>query len=289
MWIGYSVEFVLGGIALPPPYIPINTGVGPFNFKFSVWAVLGLGTVVVPLLWMSTRQLLRFLRTRGWAEDRARLPLVILLLWAVLHNLSYMVYLPAVGAASRYASLNHIVLWLALFLGIRHARSPRYRVWLAIGLTVIALSGAVYWNRVYDANLEHMVEVRVSAGEYIRDLIPEGETCAAFDIGALRYFGERPLIDLGGLIDPGLIHWYRAGEYDRYLVENGVTCLAIPGQPGRTDDAVFDAVEDSGFSRSNLFELQQVWMNRIDRERWLTGYLPTLNYLNEVTIYKLIE
>jgi hypothetical protein len=28
---------------------------------------------------------------------------------------------------------------------------------------------------------------------------------------------------------------------------------------------------------------------QIDRERWLTGYQPTLNYLPEVTVYRMIE
>ena len=288
-WIGYSIEFVLGGFALPGPYLYINPGVGSFNYKLSIWAILGLATVVVPLLWISCRRLVVYLKTPTWEKDKARPPLLIFLFWMVLHNLCYMVYLPIIGSASRYASLNHIALWLALGLGVSYAGKSRYKLWLVTGLTIIALANTVYWNQVYDANLEHMLKVRIPAAEYIRKQIPESETCAAFDVGALRYYSQRPLVDLGGLIDPNLIQWFTEGRFDQYLIENKVTCLVIPGRTGTTADGVIDIAKESGLSQSNLFKLQQVKVFQIDRERWFFGYLPTVNYQATVTVYKLIE
>ncbi len=180
-------------------------------------------------------------------------------------------------------------LWLAFGLGISHAGKSRYKFWLAAGLTIIALANTVYWNRVYDANLEHMLKVRIPAAEYIRKQIPDSETCAAFDVGALRYYSQRPLVDLGGLIDPNLIQWFTEGRFDQYLIENKVTCLVIPGRTGTTADGVIDIAKESGLSQSNLFKLQQEKVFQIDRERWFFGYLPTVNYQATVTIYKLIE
>lgn len=288
-WIGYSIEFVLGGFALPAPYLTINPGIGSFAYKLSIWAILGLATVVLPLLWISCRRLVLFLKTPGWEKDKARIPLLIFLVWMILHNLCYMVYLPIIGAASRYASLNHIALWLALWLGIWHVHQSRYRYWFAAGLTIIALANTLYWNRVYDANLEHMLNVRIAAASYIGEQIPESETCAAFDVGALRYYSQGPLIDLGGLIDPDLYQWFTDGRFDRYLVENKVTCLAIPGRIGTKNDGVIDIAKESGLSQSNLFDLKQEKVFQIDRERWFFGYLPTVNYQATVTIYKLIK
>lgn len=288
-WVGYSIEFILGGFALPAPYLYIDLGIGAFSYKLSVWAILGLATVVLPLLWISCRRLVIYLKSQSWDKDTVRLPLLIFLFWVVLHNLCYMIYLPILGAASRYASLNHIALWLAFGLGISHAGKSRYKFGLAAGLIIIALANTVYWNQVYDANLEHMLKVRIPAAEYIRTQIPESETCAAFDVGALRYYSQRPLVDLGGLIDPNLIQWFTEGRFDQYLIENKVACLVIPGRTGTTADGVIDIAKESGLSQSNLFKLQQVKVFQIDRERWFFGYLPTVNYQATVTVYKLIE
>ena len=41
-WIGYSIEFILGGYALPAPYLNITPDVGSFSYKLSIWAILGL-------------------------------------------------------------------------------------------------------------------------------------------------------------------------------------------------------------------------------------------------------
>jgi len=285
MWIGYAVEFILGGFALPGPYLEINPGLGSFSYKLSIWAIFGLATVVLPLLWISLRRMVFFIKTKGWEKDKARLPLIIFLSWMILHNISYMIYLPILGTASRYASLNHIVLWLALALGIRFVRQSRYRYWFSAGVTIIAVANTVYWNRVYDSNIDHMLNVRIAAADYIREQIPQGEICAAFDVGALRYYGQRPLVDLGGLVNPDLIEWYQTGRLEQYLLESNVDCLAVPGRPGTTDDGVIDILKASGLSQGNFFELQQEKVFQIDRERWLVGYQPTINYQATVTIY----
>lgn len=289
IWIGYSVEFILGGFALPAPYLQIDPGVGSFGYKLSIWAILGLATVVLPLSWISFKKVVSFIKTQGWEKESVRLPFIILIAWMILHNLAYMLYLPIIGAASRYASLNHIALWLALGLGVWFARSSRYKYWLVAGVTVIALANTIFWNQVYDSNIDHMLNVRIAAGDYIREQIPLSETCAAFDVGALRFYGQRPLVDLGGLVDPDLMEWYRTGRFDQYLVENNVKCLVIPGRSGMPDDGIIDILRESGLSQSKLFDLELVHVFQIDRERWLVGYQPTINYQATVTIYKLNE
>jgi hypothetical protein len=289
LWIGYSVEFILGGNSLPGPYLEINPGLGSLGYKLSIWAILGLVTVILPLSWISLRWLVSFLKTQGWEKDSSRLPLIIFLIWMILHNLGYMIYLPIIGAASRYASLNHIALWLALWLGIWINRQSKYKYWFAIGLSIIALANTLYWNRVYDSNIDHMLNVRIAAGDYIREQIPENETCAAFDVGALRYYSQRPLVDLGGLVDPDLVEWHLAGEFDQYLIENDVKCLVVPGRSGTTEDGVIDILKESGLSQSRLYKLEQERVFQIDRERWLVGYQPTLNYQATVTVYRLVK
>ncbi len=287
MWIVHLVEFILGGFAFPAPYLTIPLGIGQLAYKLSIWAILGIIVVVLPLLWISFRKLIQFIKSPGWMKKESHLPLVIFLVWMVVTNLVYMIYLPMLGTASRYASLNHIALWIGLAAGVWYLRKDKVYVLLAIGLAAIAVANTVYWDRVYEANIEHMQNVRIAAAEYIRDQVPQDDICAASDIGAVRYYGERPIVDLGGLIEPGVYHRYLEGRSDQYLVENGVTCLVLPGRAGTNVDGVFDLAKEYGFTQSKLFSLNEQRVFQIDRDRWLLGYYPVVNYQATVTIYSL--
>jgi hypothetical protein len=132
-----------------------------------------------------------------------------------------------------------------------------------------------------------MLKVRIAAAQYLRERVPQSEICAASDVGAIRYFSQRPIIDLGGLIDPALSKRFLDREIDRYLIENGVTCLVLPGRAGTTVDGWFDMANELGLSHSEMIALKQKVVFQIDRERWLFGYLPVNNYQATVTIYEL--
>jgi len=289
LWVSYLLEFALGGMALPPPRVSIGAAVGNPNYTLSLWAVVGWMGVIFPLLFAACRRVGTFRRWSGWIQDRERWPMIVFFTWIVLHNLSYMLFMPVPGTASRYGALNHVALWLVLTVGLlSFVRRPRLLPWLVGGLIVIATANTVYWNGVYDANLDHMQNVRIAAAHFVRDNVSPDEQCAAFDVGAIRYHGRRPVIDLGGLIDPGVGQRFLEGECDRYLVENDVTCLVLPGRTGTTDGGWFDFARIMGLTTSPLFEIRRVAVFEIDHDRWLQGYLPTANYQPTVTIYRLL-
>ena len=285
----YFFEFVLGGIALPPPKLQINPGLGSISFPFSIWAILGLVGVIFPLCLSCIRWGKRIIKKPGWFHNENHLILIIFFIWVMFHNLIYMILFPSIGTASRYEMMNHVALWLILLFGLWSINKPYIKLCLAAGLTVIFIANTVYWNKVYDANLEHMQQVRISAADYIRESIPMNEECASYDLGAIRYFSDRPILDLGGLIDPSLINRFLDGNLDRYLVSNGVTCLILPGRTGVTSDGWFDFAEEMGLTNSNIIKLQQEKVFQIDRERWLLGYLPVQNYQSTVTIYTIMK
>ncbi len=288
LWPAYLLEFALGGIALPPPRIVIGNVVGNANYTISAWALVGWIGVVLPLLIAAGKRVSDFRRWPWWISDRARRPMVILLVWAVLHNLSYMVFMPTPGTASRYGAINHIILWLALGTGLISLPYRRLRIWLTGGLIVIATASILYWNGVYDANLDHMQNVRITAAHFIRDNFSPDERCAAFDIGAIRYFSKRPIFDMGALVDPGAGKRFLDGSTDHYLVENGVTCVVLPGRRGTTAEGWFDMADILGLTTTPLFDMDLITVFEIDYERWLQGYLPTNNYQASVTIYRLV-
>ena len=107
------------------------------------------------------------------------------------------------------------------------------------------------------------------------------------DVGALRFFSQRPIVDLGGLIDPELGKLFLSGDLDRHLVEMGVTCLILPGRAGESTDGWFDIAKELGLLESPFVRLHQEKVFEMDRKRWLFGYQPTRNYQATVTIYRM--
>jgi hypothetical protein len=288
LWLVYLLEFVLGGMALPPPRISAGTILGNEDYTLSVWAIVGIAGVVAPLLWAALKRMIHLCRRPNWLRAERRRAGVALLAWTVLHNACYMAFLPAPGTASRYGALNHIVLWLALAVGLESSiRRHRLWPWLAIGLGIIAVANTVYWNGVYDANLDHMQNARIAAAHFLRQELAPDSLCAAYDVGAIRYHSQRPIVDLGGLLEPDASRYFLENRVDQYLVERGVTCVVLPSRAGATDEGWFDLAEILGLSNSSLIEMHQVAVFEIDRARWLQGYLPTANYQAAVTIYRL--
>jgi hypothetical protein len=289
LWVFYLLEFTLGGMALPPPHFRVGAALSNLDYTVSLWAIVGWVGVIAPLLCAAGRRVSGLRRWSDWIQDHDRRPMVVFLVWTGLHNLVYMLFLPVPGTASRYGALNHVALWLALTMGLlSFVRHTRLWPWLAGGLIITAITNTVYWNGVYDANLDHMQNVRIAAARFVHDHIPPENQCAAHDIGAVRYHGQRPIIDLCGLIDPDACTWYQEGKYDRYLVQRDVDCLILPGRIGTTDEGWFDAAEVMGFTTTSLFQMHQVAVFEIDHDRWLQGYLPTTNYQATVVIYELV-
>ena len=290
VWLVYILEFVLGGMSLPPPRIPVGALLGLGDYTYSVWALFVLAIVITPLTWACVGRVGNPRKLAIWVMDHKRRPMIILATWVVLHNILYMIVLPSPGTASRYGALNHVALWIALTIGLFCFIKSCGTYWfLAGGLFVIAGINTVFWNGVYDANLEHMRKARIEAAHYVRDSLLPSERCAAFDIGAIRFFSQRPIVDLGGLLDPTLGQKYLEGDLDRYLVDNKVTCLIMPGRTDSKEEGWFDFAEIMGLTTTPLFEMQPVAVFEIDRERWLQGYLPTNNYQATVAIYQLVK
>jgi hypothetical protein len=287
--LGYTIEFVLGGYALPGPYLHVDLGVGSLNYRLSIWAILGLVAIIAPLLVVSSRRVVSHVKTPGWLKNGSRLPMLILMAWLVLHNLFYMFYLPSIGTASRYTSINYIALWVGLVLGLWYLRKGWMSLLAFVGLVVIAMVGALYWNRVYDADLEHMVTVRIASADYVKANLSPEDLCAAADIGALRYFSRRPIVDIAGLLDPDISRWYLQGKADQFVIQSGITCLVLPGIHGSNSDGVVDILTLFQLGQTGEFQLQRLAILQMDRERWLLGYLPVVNAQASVSIYRVVD
>jgi hypothetical protein len=287
MWIAYLLEFGLGGMALPPPKLTIVGVAGSPAIDISVWA-FPASAMIIWLMYLAGTRFFEFKKWKAWTRDPRKREIFILFVWAVLHNLAYMIMLPIPGTASRYGAINYIILWVAIVAGFSSlTRIPLRRVTVGAGLIIIIVSNGLYWNQVYDANIEHMLHARIAAANYVRETFGANDLCAAFDIGSLRYYGQRPLIEMAALMDPDGAEKFLAGGADDYLVERGVTCLILPGRTGQQSEGVLDFASIMGLTTSPLFEMELVKVFEIEHDRWLLGYLPTVNYQASVAIYRL--
>jgi hypothetical protein len=287
-WLSYLMLFALGGKALPPPFLVEETSFGVGSYAPSVWAIPVWLLIVLPLIIAAVRWLASAKKWQGWVQEADSRPLVMFGSWILLHNIAYMLFFPVIGTASRYGMMNHLALWILLAMGASKftARPVLARV-LTGGLVVLACVNTLHWNRVYDSNIEHMQAVRMQAAYSYRDLVPAGEYCGVFDIGAIRYFSARSILDISGLTDPEPFQWLNENRADAYLVENGATCLILPGQANDNDEGWMDFIQILGLENSQYFTLHETYIFEMDPERWMVGYVATGNQHRSVVIYSL--
>ncbi|HIE50483.1 MAG TPA: hypothetical protein EYP85_01880 [Armatimonadetes bacterium] len=286
-WFFYTLLFVLGGIAWPGPRWPVGRLIGSSDITLS-WVGLGFGLGLVPLFKHAVRCSWEWLRRRC---DLAQTPdrvLLAFLGWVALHNLAYMFILPILGTASRYGALNHVVLWLAIAVGLFAIPRPRCAFRLAAAVVaVVALTDTIYWGRVYAANVEHTRDVRVRAAQFVARYLPPQAVVAAHDIGVVKYFIPQRVVDLGGLTDPAFVGYEKEGRVAEYLRERGVDYLLLPDKHSTEEKPAYDYRQALGLRNCSDFVLEEIAAFENDRRRWALGSVPTWNALPSVHLYRL--
>jgi hypothetical protein len=89
-------------------------------------------------------------------------------------------------------------------------------------LAVFFLAGA----RTYAFDVAIIETEMVDTSKWIAENTPPGSLIAAHDIGALGFFGNRPILDLAGLVTPEVIPFIRDESLlDAYIHEKGADYL----------------------------------------------------------------
>lgn len=163
--------------------------------------------------------------------------------WLFAHNLAYLMMFPA--ASARYQAPNLVGLPALAAVGayaVVRVLRENHQSWAAalVGLAIVAclLPGSISYRQVYADNVSHINRVHVSAGQWVAVHLAPNALVAAFDVGAVRYVGNRRTLDLGGLVDARFTHEYLIpGRVGDYLYEQGATHLVMPepAQEGQTD------------------------------------------------------
>ena len=125
-------------------------------------------------------------------------------LWSWSAALPLVYLLRDVQVVSRYLE---VVLPIVLVLGISELKRLGAGRVLRAGVSVEVLAVLIFsfgWivpsANAFGRSLQGLVEM----GEWLRENTPDSTVVAAYDIGAIGYASERPILDLGGLIHPGI-------------------------------------------------------------------------------------
>jgi hypothetical protein len=149
---------------------------------------------------------------------RAQSVVLLPLAWWGVYHLIYALRLPVDYQHGRYLIPTIPVLiiygvvgtwrWLQRPLPARESWQVADRVGrrvLVLTLIVLAVGFLFLGGRAYTQDRCIIQREMVDVALWLRANTPPGALIAAHDIGAIGYWADRPLLDLAGLIDPGVI------------------------------------------------------------------------------------
>ncbi|MEI6221511.1 MAG: hypothetical protein WCP97_01975 [bacterium] len=218
-----------------------------------------------------------------------RLGFLLVISWGICHNLLYLIILPAAGNAGRYQLLNIWLFWFLFSTGLigilqfKNVQSYKIPLLTLIGIFLITtqLISVKFWQTTYTQSVNHINLVHRKAGEFIATTLPENTTVAAFDIGAIGYFGKRNILDLGCLIgqkgcETNLIN----KTMSAYILEKQPSYLALPEGPEFND--FLELKKDHLFQESIMLTQLNTWSINID-----THFEATSNAWPRITLYQI--
>ena len=179
-------------------------------------------------------------------SPRGRLPAFGgLVACALTLNAPYLALLPNVGHGGRYQPLNLLLFAPLVALGLialvrwlaPRGAVERIRIATSIVVALGCVPSLIHWRATTRDGVAHIEGAHVALATWVARNVEPGERIAAFDIGALGYWGEHPVLDLGGLVDRDYLPYLRGGRVPDWLGEHGVRWLALPldaadGKPG---------------------------------------------------------
>jgi hypothetical protein len=170
----------------------VLTGLEPGNYLFPgtiLFCVLGLWYLV-----FRDAQYRTFAVASGTALFLAMSSTAFLWSWGAHHYRYLLPFFPA--------------LLVFAVVGFYSLGSLRGKTWLPEALAgfalLVSLLGLPVWAATTGGNTLQIHEQQVTVGYWIRENLPPGARVGVNDVGAIRYYGDHPTVDLIGLTTNGL-------------------------------------------------------------------------------------
>ena len=214
---------------------------------------------------------------------------------------TYLLLLPVEGHAGRYQPLV-AALFLPLagegarifLLSLAHVqpglrRVERWVPWLLpIALLPSIAACFAKWSEAQELSVMHVNATEVAAGRWVARL-PRDARVASFDIGGISYFGNRSLVDLGGLSDPNLLRDIQHGRIRERLEAEHVEYLIVP--MGYSDDFPdpWSFVWRLGLLGKERPAMRRVQEFSSNPDIWVPGLLATLHCAPRQVAYHIAQ
>ena len=144
---------------------------------------------------------------------------VLVILWAAL-SLTALLCVAWDAQFYRYLVPSYPLLCVAAVAGWFAGSWKDTRARLGMVLFALAMIGAfappeglgLTMRRLYRGECERMESTQLRVGEWVAENLNDSARVATHDVGAIAWAGERPVVDLVGLVTPQLAGAYRHGE-----------------------------------------------------------------------------
>jgi hypothetical protein len=282
-WAAFLFLYASGAAGMPGPVWGLQGYLlgTKLSFPYLGWVVVFLFSI--PLVVLGTGYLWRQ-RHRLRLDQPGQRVIFAAVLWMGLHNLAYAIFISQIGAAGRYAPMNHIFFWALLLLGGYSFKNRKIRIVSLFLVGTLLLLSSFYWQRVYAANIEYNQQVKIAAAKYIADQLPEEAAVGATDLGPIRYYAPQPVVDLIGHVNKEIgPFWEAGGSHGDYLEYREICYLMLYDTSG---EAGIDFAKELGFRSDGRFGLVSEARFEIDTALWQLGSEPLRNYMPVVEVYR---
>jgi ankyrin repeat protein len=211
----------------------------------------------------------------------------LLLVWCVVHLALFAVVLPVPGHGGRYQPLLPIVFLLLVAVGtVLVAWGATSRLAGRARLDVLALAlvlwtpafarGARDMKRANELATRHVERTELGAGRFAAGLAPEAQV-ASFDVGAVAWIADRPIVDLGGLGGASAASVLESGKTWELLRQKNVAFVILPEEQQPELPSSFDLLSRLGLRDNPIVRLEPVFRIATRRSEWAHGLAATSN------------
>lgn len=232
----------------------------------TLWRKLEDAACMIVLLLLLGTGVVKLFRSRARAMQ-------LLCLWCGVHMLAFLALFPNSGHGGRYQPLYLMLVFPLVLMGIE--KISRRRSTLFFAAAMLGAVSILSWRAVTQAGIMHIARTHGEVAQWINQNVPPGVPVASFDIGRISYDRTSgPVIDLGGLADPGYVAYLKSGRTAQYLAARNVKYVVVP-EGMLADLALQQAV---GAPLAQFCSPRQLW---------LIGYAATHHAARCQTIYAL--
>ena len=207
----------------------------PVINPYPIWTQLSFYFVGLFFLFMALAGMIDVVKRR-WGNLKSRSPLSrieYLLVYFLSLNLLYLMVLPTKGHGGRYQAVNFIIAGLFLVAGITQTAFLK-KLWGEKGkkiiltvLFVIYGVSCITWSKIYANTVKHVNEVHVAAGKWMKENLPPETIIGVFDVGAIKYISELPVVDIAGLTDREALNYVLEGNITGILEKRKAEYLVM--------------------------------------------------------------